>query len=147
MEEPACPWDGECVDSGDEVGVCCGWGGVDPADDGGVCCGLPGEAQFLITGLVPIGDCSVLRWMGLGLFSMESHDETKHFRRLTNCLIVLIKYIRAATAIREIPEKVRNNTNHICASLVSSWTCFSVDMVKSPLQPSMAVSKASSHTR
>ena len=68
-----------------------------------------------MTGLVPIGDCMVLRWMGLGLFSRDSHDETKHFRRLTNVLIVLIKYSRAATAVREIPENVRNRTNHICA--------------------------------
>ena len=64
MEGPACPWDGACVGSDDGVGVCCGCGAVDPADDVCGCSGLPGEAQFLITGLVPIGDCSVVRLIG-----------------------------------------------------------------------------------
>ena len=60
--------------------------------------------------------------------------------------MVLIKYTRPATAVRDIPVNVRNNTNHIWDSRVNSWKCFSVLIVISPLQPSIAESRASCQT-
>ena len=122
---------------------------VDPVDDGGVCCGLPGVAQFWMIGLVLSGDCRDVSWRdgGLGLFSRDSHDETRHFQRLTNILIVLIKYTRVATGVSEMPENVIKRTNHMWASCFNSCTCCSVDIVSNPLHPSMAVSRASCHTK
>ena len=103
MEGPACPWDGPYVDPGDRVGVCC--------------CVLSGFAQLDTMGLVLNGDfMAVSRDWGLGLVSLDSHVDTKHLRRDTNVLMVLIKYRSAHTAVSEIPVIVRNRTNHICFS-------------------------------
>ena len=120
---------------------------VCPVVSGKVCFVLVVDAQFWTTGLVLSGDRrDLVRDRGSGLFSCDSHDETRHFLRLTNVLIVLIKYTSAATAVRDIPVKVRKSTNHICDSVVNSWKCFSVDIVINPLHPSIAVSRASCQT-
>ena len=73
--------------SDDEDGVGCGWDATAPS--GGAWCEvLPGEAQFLTVGLVESGDWNLVKFVGCGLFSIWSQEETKHFFRLTNCLIV-----------------------------------------------------------
>ena len=104
------------------------------------CVEMPNSGRGLVlTG--NLGD--LVMDFGSGRFSCDSHDDTRHFFRLMNLLMVLIKYTRAATAVRDIPVNVRNNTNHIWDSRVNSWKCFSVLIVISPLQPSIAVSRAS----
>ena len=104
------------------------------------------QSEFFTMGLVLIGVSTVLtNSSGHGLVSLDSHLDIKHFFKDTKVLILVMRYSITHMAIRDIPEKVKNNTNHKFFSLSSSWTCLSVARFNRPLQPLIALSRASFH--
>ena len=79
------------------------------------------QSEFFTMGLVLTGvSTDLTNSSGRGLVSLDSHLDIKHFFKDTKFLILEMRYSIAHMAIRDMPEKVKNNTNHRFFSLSSS---------------------------